>query len=58
MLRLLVLVCCAAVPAAAQSTEALSIRGHTQSLRIYGARGGQPAGASLPKGTTGSSVGE
>ena len=42
MLRLLVLVCCAAVPAAAQSTEALSIRGHQQSLRIYGARGGQP----------------
>ena len=42
MLRLLVLVCCAAVPAAAQSTEALSIRGHPQSLRIYGARGGQP----------------
>jgi fermentation-respiration switch protein FrsA (DUF1100 family) len=42
MLRLLVLVCCAAVPAAAQSTEALSIRGHSQSLRIYGARGGQP----------------
>ena len=42
MLRLLVLVCCAAVPAAAQSTEALSVRGHPQSLRIYGARGGQP----------------
>jgi fermentation-respiration switch protein FrsA (DUF1100 family) len=42
MLRLLVLVCCAAVPAAAQSTEALSISGHPQSLRIYGARGGQP----------------
>ena len=42
MLRLLVLVCCAAVPAAAQSTEALSIRGHPLSLRIYGARGGQP----------------
>jgi fermentation-respiration switch protein FrsA (DUF1100 family) len=42
MLRLLVLVCCAAVPAAAQSTGALSIRGHPQSLRIYGARGGQP----------------
>jgi fermentation-respiration switch protein FrsA (DUF1100 family) len=44
MLRLLVLVCCAAVPAAAQaqSTEALSIRGHAQALRIYGTRGGQP----------------
>src|SRR6188474_2747327 len=43
MLRLLVLVCCcAAVPAAAQPTEALSIRGHSQSLRIYGPRGGQP----------------
>lgn len=43
MLRLLVLVwCCTAVPAAAQPTEALSIRGHSQSLRIYGARGGQP----------------
>jgi fermentation-respiration switch protein FrsA (DUF1100 family) len=42
MLRLLVLVCCVAVPAAAQPTETLSIRGHQQSLRIYGARGGQP----------------
>ena len=37
MLRLLVLVYCVAVPAAAQSTEALSIRDHPQSLRIYGA---------------------
>ena len=42
MLRFVVLVCCAAVPAAAQSTEALSIRGRAQSLRIYGSRGGQP----------------
>jgi dienelactone hydrolase len=42
MFRCLVLVCCAAVPAAAQSTEALSIRGREQSLRIYGSRGGQP----------------
>lgn len=40
---MLVLICCAAVPAAAQSTEALSIRGHPQSLRIYGARGAQSA---------------
>ncbi len=42
MLRLMVLVCCAAVPTAAQSTQALSIRGHQQLLRIYGARGGRP----------------
>ena len=42
MLRLLVLACCAAVPAAAQPTEALSIRGHLQTLHVYGAPGGQP----------------
>jgi pimeloyl-ACP methyl ester carboxylesterase len=42
MFRLIVLVCCAAVPTAAQPTQALSIRGHQQTLRIYGVRGGRP----------------
>ena len=42
MFRLIVLVCCAAVPTAAQPTQVLSIRGHQQTLRMYGVRGGRP----------------
>ena len=42
LLPLVLVWCAAAPPVAAQSTETLRIRGHAQSLRIYGARGGQP----------------
>ena len=38
------MIACALAPRAAQSqtTETITIRGHTQSLRLYGARGGPP----------------
>lgn len=42
ILLLMTLMVGVTVPLAAQSTEPLRIRGHAQSLRIYGARGGQP----------------
>lgn len=47
ILVLAVAVCAGAAPAGsapagAQSTETLTIRGHAQSLRIYGVRGGPP----------------
>ncbi len=42
MRMVLALLCVAAVPAAAQSTATLALRGHPQHLHIYGARGGQP----------------
>lgn len=42
ILVLAVAVWACAAPARGQSTETLTIRGHAQSLRIYGARGGQP----------------
>jgi fermentation-respiration switch protein FrsA (DUF1100 family) len=35
-------VCVSAVRADAQSTETLTLRGHAQTLRLYGVRGGQP----------------
>ena len=42
MLLLFALSGAVATPAAAQSTQPLSIRGHVQWLHLYGARGGQP----------------
>ena len=42
--RIVLMIACALAPRAAQSqtTETITIRGHTQSLRLYGARGGPP----------------
>ncbi len=42
--RIVLMIACALAPRAAQSqtTETITIRGHAQSLRLYGARGGPP----------------
>ena len=42
--RIVLMIACALAPRAAQSqtTETITIRGHAQSLRLYGARGGAP----------------
>ena len=41
-LTVTLVVCVSAVRADGQSTETLTLRGHAQTLRLYGVRGGQP----------------
>ena len=41
-LLLFALACAIRTPAAAQTTQPLGLRGHVQSLHLYGTRGGQP----------------